>query len=689
MKRSGLILLSTIIIITGCTTPGQDQGGETEELRFGYVKYEEIGALLSEWEEVIRSGDHGKFAELVWPDVKLEFRNNKGIQTDFHGLDAVKRVRLDFLRSDSNALNYQLPEPSSYEDHNDTNQSYGFRYEPSGISEWLVFRKIDGVWKINHMEVGLPTPGSWITNRFQALGDEDGDGFLRGQEFQLVFDMFLKSLSSPHESISEMDELFDGDDDGFIDEDEINMMNKAFFRDGLLWFNAFSPNAAVNQLDLNGDGTFTNEEADQIYAYMSRTLSIEEVQPGGSGLGKWLDKNSDGKTDKNELREGYGYFLGNVIGIAIPDALSQAVPRNASNYIDRLADADNDGRIEQKEHDEILKSIRAYHDVDSYIDKALDRRHSGMVDHNDILLVLQASAAGSRMQEAAIKPPYSVGTPYDRLLDRNGDNKVSGDELTAAVLLFSGVKAAQVEVSDSLKMLCDWNGDGEIENREIRQAAGVLLLPHPVNPKETVDVSGDVNGDGFIEPLELGISGGYSAEGEFMTLEALVRLSVFKMIQKKATEIEKAEETTEGFKSEYYQRLGRIQDRKLAVINFDNQTEGINDETTAGIIVFVENAFVNVGKVRVVERKYVEEILDEYKFQSSSLIDEETAIEIGKLSGAEIIVLGSINRVGGTFYLNIKLIDVKTAEIIGSNIARAENESDFLDMCNEAVYLLF
>jgi len=445
----------------------------------------------------------------------------------------------------------------------------------------------------------------------------------------------------------------------------------------------------VNQLDLNGDGTFTNEEADQIYAYMSRTLSIEEVQPGGSGLGKWLDKNSDGKTDKNELREGYGYFLGNVIGIAIPDALSQAVPRNASNYIDRLADADNDGRIEQKEHDEILKSIRAYHDVDSYIDKALDRRHSGMVDHNDILLVLQASAAGSRMQEAAIKPPYSVGTPYDRLLDRNGDNKVSGDELTAAVLLFSGVKAAQVEVSDSLKMLCDWNGDGEIENREIRQAAGVLLLPHPVNPKETVDVSGDVNGDGFIEPLELGISGGYSAEGEFMTLEALVRLSVFKMIQKKATEIEKAEETTEGFKSEYYQRLGRIQDRKLAVINFDNQTEGINDETTAGIIVFVENAFVNVGKVRVVERKYVEEILDEYKFQSSSLIDEETAIEIGKLSGAEIIVLGSINRVGGTFYLNIKLIDVKTAEIIGSNIARAENESDFLDMCNEAVYLLF
>jgi TolB-like protein len=381
-----------------------------------------------------------------------------------------------------------------------------------------------------------------------------------------------------------------------------------------------------------------------------------------------------------------------VIGFVIPDALSQDVPREVSNYIDRLADADSNGRIDQSEHDEILKSIRMYHEVQSYLDSAFDRRHSGMVDHNDILLILQASAAGSRMLDSAIRPPYTVATPYDQFLDIDRDNKISTEELSSAVLLFSGVEVARSEVSDSMKKLCDWNDDGEIENREIRQAAGVLLLPHPVNPKEPVDVSGDVNGDGFIEPSELGISGGYSDEGEFMSLEALVRLSVYKMVQKKATQAEETEETgetTEGFKSEYYERLGRIQDRKLAVINFDNQTEGVNDETTAGIIVFVENAFVNVGKVRVVERKYVEEILDEYKFQSSSLIDEETAIEIGKLSGAEIIVVGSINRVGGTFYLNIKLIDVKTAEIIGSNIARAANESEFLDMCNEAVYLLF
>jgi Ca2+-binding EF-hand superfamily protein len=305
MKKTAIILLLIIALIAGCTTPGTDTGLKSDASRFDYVKYKEIGTLLSQWEEVIRSGDNGKFAKLVWPDVTLEFRNRKGIQTDFKGIEAVKNVRLGFLREESTADKYMLPEPHYYEDHNDSNQTYGFRFQPGGINEWLTFRKYDGVWKINHMEVILPTPGSWITNRFQALGDEDGDGFLQGQEFQLVFDMFLKSLSGPHGSNSELDELIDKNDDGFIDEDEINKVNKAFFKDGLLWFRTFSSDWAVNQLDLNGDGTLTNEEVDQIYAYMSKKLRLEDVQPAIPGLGQWLDKNSDGMTDKNEIREGY------------------------------------------------------------------------------------------------------------------------------------------------------------------------------------------------------------------------------------------------------------------------------------------------------------------------------------------------------------------------------------------------
>jgi PBP1b-binding outer membrane lipoprotein LpoB len=98
---------------------------------------------------------------------------------------------------------------------------------------------------------------------------------------------------------------------------------------------------------------------------------------------------------------------------------------------------------------------------------------------------------------------------------------------------------------------------------------------------------------------------------------------------------------------------------------------------------------VNVGKVRVVDRQNIARIVKEYEFQQSQLTDETTAVRIGKLSGADIIVIGSISYVGERYYLNIKLISVETGEIIGSSIAGSAQASEFYDMCNEAVYRLF
>ncbi len=91
----------------------------------------------------------------------------------------------------------------------------------------------------------------------------------------------------------------------------------------------------------------------------------------------------------------------------------------------------------------------------------------------------------------------------------------------------------------------------------------------------------------------------------------------------------------------------------------------------------------------MVDRQNITKIVQEYEFQQSDLTDESTAVEIGKLSGADIIVIGSISYVGDNYYLNIKLISVETAEIIGSSIADAKTANEFYEMCNEAVYKLF
>lgn len=650
--------------------------GTEEAERLAGVENEEIRRLLFGWEEAVRTRNADRLYELLWPEVTFEFRNRNGRMTKFQGIEAVRRFRLDFLEDPGLMEQYRLPELRFFEDHNEETKSYGFTYENRHIDEWITAARRGGEWKIRHLELILPTPGPWVTNRWQALGDENGDGFLQAEEMGQLFEWTRQFFSGTHSAGNPVDALFDTDGNGSLTAREIRAAGDAIFGRGFRWFSSFNPGWAEGQLDLDGDGELTAEELDLIHRFMT-----------GGGI------------SEDEVGRDRGYFLGNASGIPFPDFVFQPVPREVENYLDELADRNGDGRVEEAEQEVIVASLESSHPVESYLDEALDLHHDGRVNTNDIMLALQVSASGRRILAADSEPPYAVATPLDAYLDADGDGRVDGGEISTAVAFLAGDAPRVKDVSARLKDLADRNGDGEIDRNELENLVSLMTYPHPVNPDEPIDVAGDHNGDSFLEPAELGIAAGISEKGTIPTLEDRVRmLRRTGVAHDTGTEEERSavsgkiggtgtEET--GFRSEYYERLGKIQDRKLAVISLETQTAGVDEETASGIIVFVENAFVNVGKVRVVERKNIEELLQEYEFQSSALIDENTAIEIGKLSGADIIVIGSINRVGGIFYLNIKLIEVETGEIIGSNIARAKDESEFLDMCTEAVYMLF
>ncbi len=670
-----------IVEIGGGTGAG---GGE----QLGSIEEEGMRDLLLRWEEIIRSRDHEGFAELTWPEITLEFRDRKGRRTDFRSLAPVRRFRLEFFEGLGPLEDYRLPEPRHHEVHGDgSGVSYGFSFRDQNVDEWVHAVHRDGEWKIGHLEIVMHVPGHWVTNRWQALADENDDGFLQGEEVEQLFQWTMDFFSGPHTVENPVDELFDRNGNGEIETREIEALSRIIFGMGFRWFSEFRPNWAANTIDINGDGELTDDELEIMIRYMARDPEVGFEQVNGKER---------------------GYFLGTAIRISFPDALFQEVPRKVENYIDELADRNGDGRIDETEQEIILSSTRHYHEAENYFERALDLNHEGRVNSEDVLLALQASAMGKKVLAVDNEPPYEVDTITDSLLDRDGNDMVDAEELEAAVAFLSGNMDWVDDVSQRLRDLADWNENGRIDRDDLEGVAGLILFPHPVNPEEPMDRESDRNDDGFIEPAELGITGGVTSKGAVPTLDdrirAVRRAEEEPLFSSAGTAGRYPSEGREeegptgtsrdtsretGFRSEYYERLGKIQDRKLAVISLDTQTAEVDEETAAGIIVFVENAFVNVGKVRVVERKNIEEILTEYEFQSTGLIDENTAIEIGKLSGADIIVIGSINRVGGIFYLNIKLIDVKTGEIIGSNIARAEDASEFLDMSNEAVYMLF
>ncbi len=659
------------------------------------VKYEDIGRLMKEWESAIRNRDADLLATLLWPETEMRFTDRNGRRTDFHGQKAISEIRLELFEETGLVEQYRLPEPDEYVDESEVHQVYWFIHEDERFYEELGFENRDGIWKIKSNWIEMWTPGPMISNRYQSIGDKNKDGFIEDDEWGYLYSAAVDFFREPHPVAEPLDNLFDADNSGFIEKSEIKLAGEILFSKGFKYVSRLDTGMGLSSLNLNQDDKITHRELELISNFMIEFRGLQGSIPVKTDLDRWMDKNSDDQVDNEEIELARKHFFDVTIYTPCPDALFLAVPRKVSNYLDELADGNGDGKINQNEHDIILHAVSSYHNVDNYMDRSLDLQHDGFIDLSDIRLALQTSAMGKGIFAAKAEPPYQVITPIDNLLDTSGDVLVDQKEIDTAVAFLAGNSSVADRVSEDLRTLIDRNKDGRIETGEIEGAGTIILHPHPVDRDQVLDVDSDTNGDGFIDPEELGISAGITEKGEAPTFDDRIRLVRHRLDAQKSEKVKTDNSTgsdtntSTGFQSEYYRRLGKIQDRELAVISLNTETTHVDEETAKGIIVFVENAFVNVGKVRVIDRKNIEKILSEYKFQSSGLVDENTAIEVGKLSGADIIVIGSINRVGGIFYLNIKLIDVKTAEIIGSNISQAKDASGFLDMCNQAVYMLF
>lgn len=77
--------------------------------------------------------------------------------------------------------------------------------------------------------------------------------------------------------------------------------------------------------------------------------------------------------------------------------------------------------------------------------------------------------------------------------------------------------------------------------------------------------------------------------------------------------------------------------------------------------------FQNSGKVRVMERSQMNTILKEQGFQQSGSCDaSECAVEMGKLLSVDRMVLGSLGKLGETWSMTLRLVNVQTGEVLTS-----------------------
>ena len=100
----------------------------------------------------------------------------------------------------------------------------------------------------------------------------------------------------------------------------------------------------------------------------------------------------------------------------------------------------------------------------------------------------------------------------------------------------------------------------------------------------------------------------------------------------------------------------------VAVIDFD--ARGISQLEAQTLTDRFRSSIGNTGAVRLVERRMMEEVLQEQGFQQTGCTTDECAVEVGQLLGVQYMVGGAIGKVGETFTIDSRMISVETGASI-------------------------
>jgi TolB-like protein len=83
--------------------------------------------------------------------------------------------------------------------------------------------------------------------------------------------------------------------------------------------------------------------------------------------------------------------------------------------------------------------------------------------------------------------------------------------------------------------------------------------------------------------------------------------------------------------------------------------------------IIMEKLITNLVKKRrfkVIEREFLDKVMSEQSLGMTGIVDEQSAINAGKVIGAEAIIMGKYNEVEGFYHVSTRLIDVETSETI-------------------------
>lgn len=104
---------------------------------------------------------------------------------------------------------------------------------------------------------------------------------------------------------------------------------------------------------------------------------------------------------------------------------------------------------------------------------------------------------------------------------------------------------------------------------------------------------------------------------------------------------------------------------KIAVFDPSLGGSKIDEGSAIAVRELINQTVVNTNSYKLVERSFLERVMQEQQFNNSGAVSDSDATRIGELAGADKIVLSVLTPAQDRFLLSIKVIDVESAQIVG------------------------
>ncbi|OGD79452.1 MAG: hypothetical protein A2Y64_00155 [Candidatus Coatesbacteria bacterium RBG_13_66_14] len=119
----------------------------------------------------------------------------------------------------------------------------------------------------------------------------------------------------------------------------------------------------------------------------------------------------------------------------------------------------------------------------------------------------------------------------------------------------------------------------------------------------------------------------------------------------------------------------------IAVADFDSI--GCDASVGPAVAEIIRTEIAAGEGLRVIERSRLEDVMAEQALSTSGAVDERDAVQLGALLGADFIGVGSVSRLGDTYTISGRIVEVATGEVVAAKTESCDREDRLVELARE------